>query len=66
MKRIRTLQGAVVEIRAMDPGTAITMHHLRALVRMGVIPCQRAGRKYLVAIEDILIYFDQCKKETNT
>ena len=58
IKRIRTIQGVVDTIRAEDPGTAITAHHLRALVRMGVIPSQRAGCKYLVAVEDVLSYID--------
>lgn len=58
MKRIRTIQGVVDTIRAEDPGTAITAHHLRALVRSAAIPSQKAGCKYLVAVEDVLSYFD--------
>lgn len=57
MKRVRTIQGVVDTIRAEDPGTAITAHHLRALVRSGAIPSRRAGSKYLVAVEDVLAYF---------
>lgn len=57
MRHIRTIQGAVDAIRAVDPGTAITAHHLRALVRSGAIPSQRAGCKYLVAVEDVIDYF---------
>lgn len=63
MKHIRTIQGAVDEIRAVDPETAITAHHLRALVRAGVVPSQKAGCKYLVAIEDVLDYFCKTEKE---
>lgn len=63
MKHIRTIQGAVDAIRAEDPETAITAHHLRTLVRSGAIPSQRAGCKYLVAVEDVLTYFDKHKKE---
>lgn len=57
MKHIRTIQGAFYAIREADPGTAITMHQLRALVRGGKIPSQKAGNKYLVAVEDILEYY---------
>lgn len=63
MRRVRTIQGAVDAIRAEDPGTAITAHHLRALVRSGAIPSQKAGCKYLVAVEDVLDYFQFSRKE---
>lgn len=66
MKRIRTIQGAVDAIRAEDPGTAITAHYLRALVRSGMVPSQKAGCKYLLSIEDVLDYFEKLKKETST
>ena len=66
MKRIRTIQGAVDAIRAEDPETAITAHHLRALVRSGAIPSQKAGCKYLVAVEDVLEYFQTTLKKENT
>lgn len=57
MDKIRTLQGAVAAIKAQDPETAITEHYLRALVRSGAIPSQRAGRKYLLCLEDIYQHF---------
>lgn len=57
MRHIRTIQGAINVIRAEDPDCAITAHRLRALVRSGAIPSKRAGRKYLVAVEDALQYF---------
>lgn len=63
MRHIRTIQGVVDAIRSEDPGTAITAHHLRALVRMGAIPSQKAGSKYLVAIEDVLEYFQATPKK---
>lgn len=66
MKRVRTIQGVVDTIRTEDPGTAITAHHLRALVRSGAIPCQRAGCKYLIAVEDVLDYFQTTLKKENT
>lgn len=65
MKRVRTIQGVVETIRTEDPGTAITAHHLRALVRSGAIPSQRAGCKYLVTVEDVLEYFQTASKKEN-
>lgn len=63
MRHIRTIQGVVDAIRAEDPGTAITVHHLRALVHSGAIPWQKAGCKYLVALEDVLAYFSHNNTE---
>lgn len=58
MKAIRTIQGAIDDIKSADPNTAITAHCLRALVRSGSIPSRKAGNKYLVALDDVLAYFD--------
>lgn len=66
MKRVRTIQGVVDTIRTGDPGTAITAHHLRALVRSGAIPSHRAGCKYLVTVEDVLAYFQTTLKKENS
>ena len=65
MRHIRTIEGVVDAIRAEDPGTALTAHHLRALVRSGTIPSQKAGCKYLIAVEDVLEYFQQPRKEND-
>lgn len=56
MKHMRTISGVIAAIRADDPDTALTPHWLRCLVLRGDIPSQRAGRKYLVAIEDVMAY----------
>ncbi|MFQ8998360.1 hypothetical protein [Allofournierella massiliensis] len=58
MKHMRTINGVIAAIHADDPNSALTPHWLRCLVLRGDIPSQRAGRKYLVAIEDVIQYID--------
>jgi len=58
MARMRTILQAVNQIREQDPGSSISEHWLRCLVRSGKLPCHRAGAKYLVdldALEDFLV-----------
>ncbi len=58
MKKIRTIRNAVRELRESDPYCAITESNLRQLCKRGIIPCRMAGSRALVAIEDIVSYFD--------
>ncbi len=57
MNRIRTIQGAVDELRKRDPGCAISAHNIRQLVLHKEIPSRKAGSKYLVALDDVERYF---------
>lgn len=50
----RTIKGAVEEIKALDPGTAITEHALRKAVLAGKIPCTYVGSRALVNLSDVL------------
>lgn len=56
MKTWRTIDALAEEYRKADAGTAITRYFLRGLVTNGMIPSARAGRKYLVAVEDLENY----------
>lgn len=57
MERIRTIQAAVNEIKAADPGSAISYHAIRAAILAGKIPASRTGAKYLVDLDQVLEYF---------
>ena len=57
MFHARTIREAAAHFRAADPHTAITEHRIRQLVTSGAIPSSRAGRKYILSIEDIEAYF---------
>lgn len=54
--KIRTLDEAIKELKASDPGTCVTKHFLWTSVRSGVLPHIRAGGKYLVNM-DVLADF---------
>jgi hypothetical protein len=63
MPRMRTIKEAIREIKAQDPGTAITEHYLRVLINNGRIPVSECGNKYLVSMEDIADYFKNENEE---
>lgn len=48
MRTMRTIEAAAAEIKAADPGTALTKTALRRLVVSGVVPSVRVGSKYLL------------------
>lgn len=53
MKRMRTLQNAIKEIKAADPNTAITYNALRMWCHAGVIPFVMAGRTILIDLDQL-------------
>lgn len=52
--RMRTAAGIVAELKALDPGTGVTEHFVRHLVRDGTLPVVWAGSKALVNLDDVL------------
>ena len=54
LPRMRTAAGIVAELRALDPGTGVTEHFVRHLVRDGTLPVVWAGSKALVNLDDVL------------
>lgn len=64
MKTIRTIRGVVRELQTLDSNCAITENCIRQLCRAQVIPFHRSGNRYLIALEDVLSYFD-CDMRTN-
>lgn len=54
--RMRTVSEAAREIKALDPDTAITEHHIRQLAVSGRIPRVKAGRKYLISLDLLIEY----------
>lgn len=53
MPRIRTLPKAVEECKQKDPGSCITLNALRQWVRLGMISSRRAGKNYLVDLDEV-------------
>lgn len=53
MKRMRTLQNAIKEIKAADPNTALTYNGLRTWCNTGVLPFVLAGRTILIDLDQL-------------
>lgn len=52
--RMRTAPGIVAEIKAMDPGSEVTEHYVRQLVKNGAVTVAWAGKKALINLDDVL------------
>lgn len=56
MVHSRTIREAAAHFREVDPHTSLTETAIRNLLRRGLVPCARVGRKYLVTIEALEAY----------
>ena len=56
MVRARTIREAAVFFREKDPQTCLTETAIRTLLRTGVVPSVRVGKKYLVTVEALESY----------
>lgn len=54
MPRIRTLNGAIKELKEMDPKCSLTITALRRKIRNNEIPYAQVGNKYLVDLEIVV------------
>ena len=54
--RIRTIAGAVKEMKNDDPGTHVTESYLRRLVKEGTIPYGMDGTRVLVNVDTVQEY----------
>lgn len=52
--KIRTINGAAEELKALDPGTQITAWTIRKMITDGTLPYSKAGTRYYIDL-DILI-----------
>lgn len=52
--RMRTAPKIVAEIKALDPGSEVTEHYIRQLVKAGMVPVVWAGNKALINLDDVL------------
>lgn len=54
--KMRTINGAIEELKKLDPNTAFTAHALRMAINKGDIPRVLAGNKNLVDMNDVTSY----------
>lgn len=59
---IRTIKGALEEIKVRDPKSDITMYAIRQIVKEGKIPYIRSGKKYLLNVEKLIDYISGVKE----
>mgnify|MGYP003294193623 CR=1 FL=1 len=57
MIKFRTINQAFAEIKAADPGTAVTKHAIRRAVLAGDIPSRKTGSRFLVSLDKVIEYF---------
>lgn len=57
--RMRTVGEAALELKKLDPNTAVTEYHIRRLVKSGKLPRLKAGKKYLINLDALLDYLAQ-------
>ena len=53
MEKLRTIDNTIIELKRMDPDTALTGWALRQLVKEGKIPCMMVGSKQLITVEAV-------------
>ena len=53
LRQMRTLSSAIAEIKEQDPGSCITLWHLRQMVLSGELPSHKVGRKYLICMQTL-------------
>lgn len=56
MPRMRLIKDAFEQLKKEDPETDITIYALRTIVKSGVIPTVRLGRKLLINYDSLLDY----------
>lgn len=57
--KMRTISAAIREIKEADPNTCFTEHALRKAIVTKKIPSVRAGKKYLVDMDNVSMYLEQ-------
>lgn len=52
--RMRTAEKVLEIIKVEDPGTEVTLHHIRRMIKAGAVPVTNCGRKKLVDADAII------------
>lgn len=53
MEKLRTIENTIIELKRIDPDTALTGWALRQLVKEGKIPALKVGTKQLISVEAV-------------
>jgi len=60
--RFRTVDGAIKELRKIDPETAITSYFVRSLILEGKLRYKKSGVKYLINFDSLLEFLEIYKE----
>ncbi len=52
--RMRTAEKVLEIIKAEDPGTEVTLHYIRRVIKAGALPVVSCGRKKLVDADAVM------------
>jgi hypothetical protein len=64
MPRMRTAAGVLAEIKAVDPGTEVTLSYLRRLIKTRQVPVTEVGCKKLVNVDAVMAFLSGEDEET--
>ncbi|HEY8390090.1 MAG TPA: hypothetical protein VIL26_03975 [Clostridia bacterium] len=56
MKRMRTINEAMREIKELDAGTSVTANGIRILCKQNLIHYALIGKKFLIDLDDLIRY----------
>ena len=59
MRRLRTINEAVRDLKQQDPETSMTPYFIRRMIVDGQVPTIMAGKKYLVDLDRLLAFLDR-------
>lgn len=54
LPRMRDAKGVLAEIQKVDPGSPITIHFVRGLIKSGELPVVEAGNRKFVNVDVVL------------
>lgn len=64
--RMRTIDGCVLELKQIDPGSQISRNFVRNLVITGKVAHTKAGSKYLINFDSLIAYLQNPPTESDT
>lgn len=58
MMQIRTVDSAYLELKKIDPDTAVTKNAIRTIVKSGVIHVVYSGKKAMFSLEELIAFLE--------
>lgn len=55
---VRTIKGALEELKAIDPNTSVTLYAIRKMVKQNRIPYIKTGNKILINVDNLIHYIE--------